>query len=131
MGPLTQAMISRFMIKLAKSLYYRHNEHIFDGVLYVHHINRMSKDTTPEYINSILHMAPALPQIERNRKPLADQFIYRFNHSPEHGVMYAVVQFGEQFIFQLIAMGREMDATLVEMHGGKELPKVGRHECFL
>jgi len=51
-------------------------------------------------------MAPVVPEIERNRKPLFDQFIYRFNHSPEHRVMYAVVQFGEQFIFQLIAIGR-------------------------
>ena len=131
LGPLTQAMISRFMIKLSKALYYRHNHHIFDGVLYVNHINRLSRDTTPEYINSILKMAPALPEIERNRKSLFDQFIYRFNHSPEHRVMYAVVQFGEQFIFQLIAIGPEMDAKLVELNQGIDLSKIGRHECFL
>jgi hypothetical protein len=131
MGPLTHAIISRFMIKLSKALYYRHNHHIFDGVLYVNHINLLSRDTTPEYINSILKMAPALPEIERNRKSLVDQFIYRFNHSPEHRVMYAVVQFGEQFIFQLIAMGLEMDAKLVELNRGMDLSKIGRHECFL
>jgi hypothetical protein len=130
-GPMTQAMISRFMIKLSKALYYRHNRHIFDGVLYVNHINRLSRDTTPEYISNILGMAPALPEIERNRKSLFDQFIYRFNHSPEHRVMYAVVQFGEQFIFQLIAMGPEMDAKLVELNQGKGLSKIDRHECFL
>jgi len=131
MGAETQAMISRFMIKLSKALYYRHNNHIFDGVLYVNHINRLSRDTTPDYINSILKMAPAVPEIERNRKPLVDQFIYRFNHSPEHRVMYAVVQFGEQFIFQLIAIGPEMDAKLVELNQGRDLSKIGRHECFL
>lgn len=130
-GPLTQAMITRFMIKLSKALYYRHNGHIFDGTLYVHHINRMSRNTTPEYINDILKMAPGLPELERNRQSLFDQFIYRFNHSPEHRVMYAVVQFGEQFIFQLIALGREMDAKLLEMNKGVELSRVGRHECFL
>jgi hypothetical protein len=130
-GPLTQAMITRFMIKLSKALYYRHNHHIFDGILYVNHINLLSRDTTPEYMDSILKMAPALPEIERNRKSLFDQFIYRFNHSPEHRVMYAVVQFGEQFIFQLIAMGSEMDTKLVELNQGVDLSKIGRHECFL
>jgi hypothetical protein len=45
--------------------------------------------------------------------------------------MYAVVQFGEQFIFQLIAMSRQMDARLVETNKGVDLSKVGRHECFL
>ena len=133
LGTLTQAMITRFMIKLSKALYYRHNNHIFDGVLYIHHINRMSIDTTPEYITSILSMAPELPVIERNRQSLIDQFIYRFNHSPEHRVMYAVVQFGEQFIFQLIAVSRQMDAKLIAMspHDGTESPLNFRHECFL
>jgi hypothetical protein len=69
-GPLTHAVIERFMIKLSKALYYRHNEKIFDGVLYIHHINRLSMDTTPEYLKSIYHMAPALPEIKRNGKSL-------------------------------------------------------------
>lgn len=45
-GTLTQAMITRFMIKLSKALYYRHNQMIFDGVLYVHRVDRMSMNTT-------------------------------------------------------------------------------------
>ncbi|HEU0082274.1 MAG TPA: hypothetical protein VFQ87_05325 [Bradyrhizobium sp.] len=130
-GPLTQAMISRFMIKLSKSLYYRHNNHVFDGVLYVNHINLIARNTTPEYLNGILKIAPRSPEIERNRRSLADQFIYPFNHSPEHRAMYAVVQFGEQFIFQLIAVSREMDEKLVETNQGIDLSKIGRHECFL
>jgi hypothetical protein len=133
LGPLTQAMMTRFMIKLAKALYYRHNEHIFDGVVYTHHIDRMSGNTTPEYFQSILRMAPVVPEIERNRKSLASQFNYRFNHSPEHRVLYAVVQFSEQYIFQLIAMSREMDRQLLAdlPDDGKPLPAGIRHECFL
>ncbi len=132
-GPLSQAAIERFMIKLSKALFYKHNENIFDGVLYIHHVNRLSRDTTPEYLRSLYHMAPALPEIKRNSKSLFDQFVYRFNHSPEHGVMYAVVQFGEQWMFQLIAVSREMDAQLIATSeaSGISGPLPFRHECFL
>jgi hypothetical protein len=131
MGPLTQAMIQRFMIKLGKALYYRHNNQVFDGVMYTHHIDRFSRDTTPEFIAEILRMAPVSPEIARNRTQLHDQFIYRCNYSPEHQVLYAVVQFGDQFIFQLIAVGREMDAKLCEMNAEQIPSSRARHECFL
>jgi hypothetical protein len=132
-GPLTKAVIERFMIKLSKALFYKHNGKIFNGVLYIHHVNRLLRDTTPEYLKSIFQMAPALPEIKRNSRSLFDQFVYRFNHSPEHGVMYAVVQFGEQWMFQLIAVSREMDAQLVAVsqEGGEIGPLPFRHECFL
>jgi hypothetical protein len=130
-GPLTKAMIARFMIKLAKALYYKHNGDIFDGVLYIHHIDIAARDTTPEYIRSILVMAPALAEIKRNQKLLSDQFLYRFNNSQEHGVMYAVVQFGDQFIFQVIALNRRAEKGLIELQGGVELSTAGRHECFI
>jgi hypothetical protein len=126
-------MMTRFMIKLAKALYYRHNNHIFDGVVYVHHIDRLSPHTTPQYFEAILSKAPAVPEIGRNRKSLVSQFNYRFNHSPEHRALYAVVQFSEQFIFQLIAVNREMDAQLMGAlpSDGRPFPHGIRHECFL
>jgi hypothetical protein len=124
-------MITRFMLKLSKALYFKHNGTIFDGVIYANHINIAASNTTPEYLNDILKMAPALADIKRNRQSLAEQFIYRFNHSPTEGVMYAVVQFGHQFVFQLIAMSRQMDAKLVAMNQGVDLSKVGRYECFI
>ena len=127
LGPLTQTMMTRFMIKLAKALYYRHNNHIFDGVIYTHHIDRMSQNANPEYFQSILGMAPALPEIERNRKSLTSQFDYRFNHSPEHRVLYAVVQFSEQYIFQLIAISREMDTQLLGGPSRRRKTDASRH----
>ena len=132
-GPLTTAMTDRFMMKLGKALYYRHNGAIFDGVLYAYHINLFAKDHTADFMERILAKAPALPSIERNKQSLLDQFIYRFNYSPEHGVMYAVVQFGEQYIFQLVAMRRDAAAEIEAMaeREGKGIPVVGRHECFL
>lgn len=128
-GPRTQAVISRFMIKLGKALYFKHNNHAFDGVLYTHHINRLRADTTPKYLAGIYKMAPGLPVVDRNKKSLADQFIYRFNHSPEHRAMYAVVEFGIQWIFQIIAVSREMDGSLTGKEDASSLPF--RHECFL
>lgn len=133
LGPLTKAMITRFMIKLAKALYFRHVNAPLDGFVYVFHINVVEKDTTPEFINSILAMAPVLPAIQRNKTPLLDQFIYRFNCSAEHGVIYAVVQFGEQYIFQLIALSKPAASGLAVLAqtNGMELPTVNRFECFL
>jgi hypothetical protein len=133
LGPLTKAMIDRFMIKLAKALYFQHTKAPLDGFVYATHINPVSKDTTPEFIYSILAMAPVLPTIQRNKTSLLDQFVYRFNCSAEHGVMYAVVQFGEQSIFQLIALSKAASSGLAAQaeKNGMELPTVNRFECFL
>ena len=97
--------------------------------LYSHQIDKLRADTTPEYLAEIYRLAPAIPELNRNRKSLYDQFIYRFNHSPEHRAMYAVVEFGVQSIFQLIAVSREIDFSLTSHGDGS--PLAFRHECFL
>ena len=133
LGPLTKAMIDRFMIKLAQALYFRHLKAPLDGFVYVSHINAVNKDVTPELISSILSNAAVLPTIKRSKTSLLDQFIYRFSCSAEHGVMYAVVLFGEQFIFQLIALSKAFASGLAAQaeRNGMELPTVNRFECFL
>lgn len=128
-GPLTQAVISRFMIKLSKALYFKLNKHAFDGVLYTYHVDKLGANTAPEYLASIYAMAPGLPIVERNKKSLVDQFIYRFNHSPDQRVMYAVVEFGVQWVFQLMAVSREIDESLTSKEEASSLSF--RHECFL
>lgn len=130
-GPLTEAMLDRFIIKLAKALYYKHNSDILDGVIYIHHIDIAARDTSHEYLKTILLMAPVLAEIKRNQRSLSEQFPYRFNNSREHGVMHAVVQFGDQFIFQILAMSRMAETKLIELREGAELSWAGRRECFL
>jgi hypothetical protein len=134
-GSLTQAIIDRFMIKLSKTLYYRHNAKIFDGVLYVHRVDRLSIDTTPEYLRSMCQFAPVIPEIKRNNNSLVDQFIYRIGHIPEQGLMYAVVCFGEQWIFQLFAVSRKMDRKIIDISRNNGINSLSalpfRHECFL
>ena len=68
-GPLSEAMINRFMVKLSKALYFRHNNALLDGVVYVLHINALSKDITPEFMNSILAIPTSLPALQRNNTP--------------------------------------------------------------
>lgn len=133
-GPLTGAMIERFMVKLGKALYYRHNKTLLDGTIYALHINILNVDQPSALMADMLQLAPGLSQSQRNNMPLTDQFIYRFNNSHQEGVMYAVVQFSEQFMFQLIVLSDEMAAKLVALNkqqGGPELPIKGRYECQL
>jgi hypothetical protein len=76
-------------------------------------------------------MAPGLPALSRNRQLLYDQFIYRYNHSPEGRVMYAVVEFGAQWVFQLMAVPRKMDEMLISREEAAAGMPGFRHECFL
>ena len=131
LGALTEALLGRFMVRLSKALYYRHNGIVFEGVIYTRHISLLQRDTTPEFIQHMLRAAPAVSDTKRANKPLTDQFIYRFNNSAEHGVLYAVVQFSEQFIFQLIALSWAMADYLetVAKGVGLDIADTPRHEC--
>jgi hypothetical protein len=133
LGPLSKEMITRYMLKLSKALYFRHNGHILDGVVYINHINTASKDTTPDLLKTVLSIAPVLPEIKRNNRSLVDQFIYRMNYNPEHGALYAVVQFTEQYVFQLFALSSRMADGLVAkaQADGVELPFKNRFDAFL
>jgi 5-methylcytosine-specific restriction endonuclease McrA len=129
-GPLTQDAIRRFMIKLAKALYYLHNGSLLDGVIYASHFNSLMKAHTPQLIEILLRIAPLAPEIRRGTQELTDQFIYRFNHSAEHGIMYAVVQFNPQMIFQLMAVRWDMEERIAELvqTNGKRMPFQNRVE---
>ena len=74
LGPLSEAMVRRFMIKLGKALYYRHNSKVFEGVIYALHVNSLAKDSTPELFEDILSMAPLIPEVKRANATLQDQF---------------------------------------------------------
>jgi hypothetical protein len=101
LGPITRGVLERFMVKLGKALYYKHISEVFDSVIYARHVNATAKNSTPEFLTRLLHLAPELASTERNGRSLMDQFVYRFNVSGERGVVYAVPQFSEQMIFQI------------------------------
>lgn len=106
---------------------------LFDGIIYASHISVLAKDNTPEFMTEVLRLAPVLSEPRRNRRSLADQFLYRFNASSEFGVVYAVVQFSEQFIFRIFAISRKMadDLELKRQRTGLEVPLQGRCLCSL
>ena len=89
-------MIERFMVKLGKALYYRHNKTLLDGTIYALHINILNVDQPSTPYGRHASARAGLSQSQRNNMPLTDQFIYRFNNSHQEGVTYAVVQFSEQ-----------------------------------
>jgi len=129
LGPLTQAMTERFMVKLAQALYYKHNHAPLEGFVFALHISLLARDIPPDFLSNMMRIAPIRAEPKRSNQPLDDQFIYAFNHNEEHGIIYAVVQFSEQYIFQLIAMRSDFELKMEEFakEHGAVLPDGHRH----
>lgn len=123
LGPLSRAAIERFMIKLGKALYYKHVGNLLDGFVAVQYVDILSSKNNPTLMRTIMELAPELASPQRAGKTLTDQFIYRYNYSPDHGVIHAVVQFSEQFIYYVAALSREMHEGLAkwQTEGGEPL----------
>ena len=128
-GPLTKAAIERFMVKLGKALYYRHLGVPLNGAVFVRHISSLVENATPEIFDSMLRIAPALATPSRANQPLTDQFIYRFNETSELGVIYAVVHFNEQMMFQIMAIRDDTFELLKarRAEAGQPMPSEGLH----
>ncbi|MGB8843761.1 MAG: hypothetical protein WCC64_22135 [Aliidongia sp.] len=132
-GELSHLTIQRFLVKLGKALYYKHTDRLFDGVIYATQYNSITKKYPDEFFEEILRMAPWFSDTRRNGQLLTEQFSYKFNCSPEHEVLYAVVRFSAQFIMQLIVIGWKMENRLIESGADPTgwPPNLGRHECPL
>ena len=112
-GPLTRAAIQRFCIKVGKALYYRYNNELFDGDMYITHVDPMIRHKdNKEYLDSIFQNAPLFAAPERNSQSLSHQFIYRYNHTAELGALYAVVVFGPQLVFPIMALRTDLAERL-------------------
>jgi hypothetical protein len=112
-GPLTRAAIDRFCVKLGKALYYRHIQELFDGDIYVTHIDPiMRHKDKKDYIDQVLALAPVFALPERNSEPLTNQFMYRYNHSVELGALYVVVRFGPQMVFPIMVLRYDLAVRL-------------------
>jgi len=133
LGPLTCAAIDRFMIKLAKAIYYRHTNKIFDGIIYAQHLNLMTMHSPDEFTQTLIKIAPLFAYSKRGKDSLVDQFIYRFNISEERDALYAVVMFSDQFVFQLTLLSVDMAQKLEEKHReeGKSPRLEGKFVCRL
>lgn len=96
-------------------------------------IDPLIKNKNHEYLEQILRLAPTFASPARNTKSLADKFIYRFNHSPDLGAIYAVVLFGPQLAFQIMAVSQEI-AERLDNHAvasGEPIPTEGVFHCTL
>lgn len=130
-GKLTEGTISRFMVKLGKALYYKHAKTPFSGIMYAHHFNPLASPLPESNLEKMLSLTPITERPARSSRSLADQFIYRFNYTPEAGLLYAVVQFSEQFVFRLALITDNAVPALEERARelGKPLSPLGRYEC--
>ena len=72
----------------------------------------------PELLRQIAQFAPMGATLSRAGEQLSDQFNYRFNASSDLGVLYAVVEFGPQMIFQIMALSRRAFTSLNEYRTG-------------
>lgn len=132
-GPLTQSAINRFTIKLGKALYYRHNKEILDGIVYSCHLNTLNDPSPVASLLSFKDLSPWVAITERGKKPLSDQFIYRFLSHEALGGVHAIVRFTDQFIFSILAVRHDLDG---EIHEGilpvdQNLVANFRHDCLL
>ncbi len=116
-GPLTCDVLDRFSRKLAKALFYREVGERFDGVIYARRYS-IADGMSFQVLQEILKFAPMGAELFRAKQPLSDQFNYRFNASSSLGVLYAVVEFSPQLIFQISALSRRGLAGLNEYRAG-------------
>lgn len=126
LGPLSRAIIERFMVKLGKALYYRHVGKLLDGTVYMHHIDYTSKNFKPEFLDHMVELAPEVVMPQRANKALADQFIYRCNCSIEFKIIHAIVKFSEQFTYFIAALSREMQQKVLEKRAASGQPALGQ-----
>lgn len=125
LGPLTRALIERFLYRLTTALYYHRNGERFIRV--VHYLRQSSYN--PKFdIKSFwefLKFAPELVVTERNTEDLSDQFMFRCNYAPDPCILFAVVAFNPQQIFTLCAFSPKAIAGLNALRrssGQLELP---------
>lgn len=71
-GPITRSAIKRFVVKLAKALYYRHTGEILDGVVHASQLSSLDSEKYGDLIDSALKFAPALADSKRSGKTLYD-----------------------------------------------------------
>jgi len=117
------------MVKLGKALYYRHLGVLLNGMVFVRHISSLVENATPEIFDSMLRIVPEIAAPSRANQPLTDQFIYRFNQKPDMGVIYAIVHFNEQMMFQIMAIRRDTFDVLKahRAEAGQPMPSEGLH----
>jgi hypothetical protein len=130
-GTLSRETIERFAIKLGKAFYYLHTGQILDGSIYLAIVDYHSaRRRRPEQMEEMLRFAPVLADLQRNKRQLSDQFIYRFNADRDLGVMYAVVEIGRQLLLQIFAL-RYDTAERLESDMELPTPRKGVFSCRL
>lgn len=100
-GPLTWQAIDRFALKLGHAFFFKYIEQRLIGAVEYCLISTLEANN--EAVSTALRIAPEIPRIGRNGRSLTNRFDYRFNHSPDLGVIWIVAYFGGQFALSIMA----------------------------
>jgi hypothetical protein len=120
LGPLSDALIDRFAVKLGKALYYRHNGAVFEGYIYIRICDlHVMQQKNPNIREDILRLAPVLADLQRGAKKLSDQFIYRYYHNSSSGILHAALTFASQFLLSIMMIRQDTADALDPWDCGK------------
>jgi len=102
-GPMTQQRVNRFIIKLGKTLFYKHVGRILNGYIFPtwHSVYIDPAATLQQRMKTLHKFAKNVVIPERADKPLIDQFFYRYNCDSDQGWLFASVTFSEQMMFDI------------------------------
>lgn len=90
-----ESALNRFILKLAKALYYKHIGYRCDGTIAWAMVDTVTDNTKEKYLDSILEISPLFADVQRNNVSLSRQFSYRFNGSAELGGFVALICFSK------------------------------------
>jgi len=130
-GPLTEAAISRFLVKIGKALYFKYNKKILDGFIYGSHVSTLTVPNPTEFFEKLAEATPYIDTPVRSNKNLSDQFSIRLNHNIDLGALISVMYFSEQIIYYIIAVDKSLHDKI---HDGTPLGDIAitkTYDCRL
>lgn len=130
-GPLTNEIINRFMVKLGKSLYYKHINNIFEGDIYAAHINAILEKEHDRITDKILSFLPELEIPQRNNRSFKDEFQYRYSYNEIDGIFGSCIYFNPQFIFNIFALSPQIAARIATNTPESQNSRLTRFPCSL
>ncbi|WP_338928197.1 hypothetical protein WDZ11_00020 (plasmid) [Roseomonas mucosa] len=93
-GPLTAALLEQWAAKLGQAIFYKVTGRRCTGRVWVARINMLAPEAD---FDRLIAMTPMLAESVRESENLSPQFHFRYNASPDEGIVFALARAREQF----------------------------------